>query len=101
MKYTSIRELPVTVRTVLPEEAQALYLKAYTEGWDTYDEETSSELSRESVAHRQGWVAVEREFVQEERSGKWYRRGEEPEVSEPASLVDKVKAVFTPSSAQT
>jgi cation transport regulator ChaB len=97
MKYKGILELPDAVRTILPEEAQALYVEGYNRGWDMYDEETSSELSRSSVAHREGWAAVQREFVQDEGTGKWYRRGEEPErpeSRESAGLLGTVRTFF-------
>jgi cation transport regulator len=94
MEYKSIEELPDTVRDILPEEAQELYLKGYNQGWEAYDEETSSDLSHESVAHRQGWIFVQKEFVQDEGTGEWHRKGEEAEEEE-EGLLDKVQDVFS------
>jgi cation transport regulator len=76
--YESIQDLPDIVRDVLPERAQELYLEAFNEAWEEYDEEKTSEMSQESVANREGWAAVRKEYTHDDKTGKWYH-GEVPE----------------------
>jgi hypothetical protein len=45
------------------------------------------------VAHRQGWAAVEQEFVQDLDTGKWHCRDQEV-VEEEKGLLDKVRDVI-------
>lgn len=93
MRYESIEDLPQTLRTTLPEEAQRIYLDAYQEHWDAYDEEEGGEMGRASVAHREGMNAVELEYTKVDNV--WYRRGEEPEESEEGEgILDQVKDIF-------
>jgi cation transport regulator len=79
MTYESKEELPDTIRDVLPEQAQELYVEAYNEAWEAYDERWSSELGREGVANREAWASVKQEFVQNEETRQWYPKGEMPE----------------------
>ncbi len=97
MTYKTTNDLPDTIRQALPEEAQKIYLEAYNQSWENYEEEIEpGEQDREAVAHRDGWAAVKHEFVQDEKKGKWYRKGEEPdETEEDEGLVDKVKDVLS------
>jgi len=77
MRYEKTEDLPDTIRDVLPEEAQDIYLEAYQRSYDNYQEGEGGELSRESVAHRDGWTAVQQEYEQDKETGEWHRRGEE------------------------
>ena len=61
------------------EEIQEIYLTAFNQSWDSYDTEKNAGLDRQSVAHRDGWQAVKREYVHDEQKGIWYRKGENPE----------------------
>ena len=36
MQYEAVKQLPVTIRNVLPEEAQEIYLKAYNQAWEEF-----------------------------------------------------------------
>jgi len=92
MKYENKSDLPETLRDILPEEAQDIYLEAYKDAWEDHQEEQAGDLSRASVAHQQGWAAVKREFVQNEETGEWHRKGEEPEDKQ--GLLDKIKSLF-------
>jgi cation transport regulator len=95
--YEAIADLPDTIRDVLPEDAQHIYLEAYQRSWETYKEGQGGEMGREAVAHRDGWNAVKREYVKDEGTGKWYKEGEMPEdeeQEEDTGLVDAVKSVF-------
>lgn len=96
MRYETIEDLPESLTSILPVEAQKVYLEAYERSWETYKEEQSGELNRESVAHRDGWSAVRREFEKDDASGRWYPKGELPEdeEEEEQGLVDKIKDVF-------
>jgi cation transport regulator len=95
MRYESIEDLPSTIRDVLPEEAQEIYLEAYNESVDDYEEWEGGEMSRESVANRDAWHAVKQEFVKNEETQRWYRIGEAPEEEdEDEGLIDKIKDVF-------
>lgn len=74
MRYEKKSDLPYTIRDVLPEEAQEIYLKAYQKSYDKYEEAEGGELSQESVAHRDGWTAVQHEYEQNKETGKWHRK---------------------------
>lgn len=91
--YESKKELPDTVRDVLPEEAQEIYLEAFNRSWEMYDEEETGQMSREAVANRDGWAAVKRDYTRDDETGKWYPAGEVPEESEEEEeegLLDKL-----------
>ncbi|MFP4344320.1 MAG: ChaB family protein [Anaerolineales bacterium] len=79
MRYESLDDLPDTIRDVLPEEAQELYLEAYQKAWDAYKPEIGGDLGQAGMAHRDAWHVVKKEYVQDEKKGDWYRKGEEPE----------------------
>lgn len=90
MRYETMSDLPETIRDVLPEGAQEIYLEAYKRNWEEYDEDAlSGDMSRHAVAHRNAWSAVKREYVHDEEKGLWYRKGEEPE--EDRGIVDDLK----------
>ena len=76
MRYENKSQLPPTIRDVLPEHAQELYLQAYRKAWDEY-EEGQGYLSRETMAHQQGYTAVRHEYVQDRGTGKWHPIGAE------------------------
>jgi cation transport regulator ChaB len=77
--YESVEDIPDIIRDVLPDDAQELYLEAYQQSWNSYDERQTSELSRQSVAHRDGMAAVMQEYTYFSDTGDWYAKGEEPE----------------------
>jgi cation transport regulator len=78
--------VPQTVRDVLPEAAQQVYVAAYARSWDEYDAATgnSESTAREAVASRDAWAAVTREFERDPVTFKWHRKGE---ATEPESAV--------------
>jgi cation transport regulator len=95
MEYQSTSDLPPTIRDVLPEDAQALYLDAYNRAWREYDEDATIGQSRETLAHQQGWLAVRHEYVQDQGTGLWHRRGETAKQEEkPRGLFAKLKSLF-------
>jgi cation transport regulator len=85
MEYKTIEDLPDTLKESLPNEAQNIYIKAFKNAWDNYEERQGGDMDRESVAHRQAMKKVRDEFTFHEDSGNWYRQGEEPEVEEEGS----------------
>ena len=93
--YESVDELPDTVRDVLPLEAQEVYLEAFNESWERYEEDHTSELTQEAYANRDAWTAVKREFTRDDETGEWYPEGEVPEHEEEEEerLLDRLEDV--------
>lgn len=65
MPYSSNEELPDSVRNVLPEHAQDIFLKAFNHAWDEYGGD-------EPRAFRVAWAAVKREY-RKDSTGRWLR----------------------------
>lgn len=89
--YKSIKDLPETLRHYLPEDLQKIYLEGFQKSWEKYEEDRGGEMGREGVAHRDGMIAVQQEYVHDDETGRWYRKGEEPKKDEEAeeqSLLD-------------
>lgn len=76
-KYTSVQDLPGTVREKLPAHAQEIYLKAHNNAMEQYkdprERRGGSAESLEEVAHKVAWAAVEKEYEKNE-NGEWVRR---------------------------
>jgi cation transport regulator len=74
MPYKDLKELPDTVRNVLPKHGQEIYLAAYNNAWDEYrdPEDRRGEDSRETVAHKVAWAAVKQ--VYQKVGDTWRRR---------------------------
>ena len=95
MRYENRSDLPQTLRDVLPERGQDIDLEAYQKAWDTYAEGTGY-LSRDVLAHQQGWTALQHEYVQDQGTGKWYRIGQAPtEEEKRRGLLAKLRAIFS------
>jgi cation transport regulator len=95
MKYQTTNDLPPTIRDVLPEDAQQKYVSAYNQAWDAYEEEPTVGQSREALAHQQGWLAVRHEYVLDQGTGQWHRKGEKPqEKEEPQGLIERIRSLF-------
>lgn len=71
MPYSSVEELPASVRTHLPPHAQEIYVGAFNGAWDEYGWEGPHE--REKTAHRVAWAAVKRKYVK--IGDSWMPRG--------------------------
>jgi cation transport regulator len=56
--YTTIAELPPSVRRHLPEHAQEIYRGAFNNAWQSY----AADLTREEISHRVAWAAVKRRY---------------------------------------
>lgn len=72
MPYATLKELPDSVRNVLPKHAQEIYQAAYNSAWDQYDEphERQDDSSREETSHAVAWSAVKRTY-EKGYDGKW------------------------------
>ncbi|MFA5595593.1 MAG: ChaB family protein [Trueperaceae bacterium] len=72
MPYATLKELPDSVRNVLPKHAQEIYQAAYNSAWDQYDEphERQGDSSREETSHAVAWSAVKRTY-EKGYDGKW------------------------------
>ena len=71
MPYQKISDLPDSVKDNLPKHAQEIYMAAYNNAWEEYDEpeERRGDASREETAHRVAWAAVKKKY--EKQGDKW------------------------------
>jgi cation transport regulator len=72
MPYKNMSDLPDGVRDNLPEHAQEIYLAAFNNAWDQYDQpsERRGDSTREETAHSVAWAAVKRDYEKNEESGR-------------------------------
>jgi cation transport regulator len=94
VRYEELGDLPETLRTTLPREAQEVYLEAYKKAWDEYTEEEGGQAGREAVANRNAMAAVEKGFVHDSESGKWRRRGEETKEAKRKGIIESIREMF-------
>jgi len=66
----------------MPEEAQKIYMEAYNQTWEDYEEQEGGELNRDGVSHRQGIHAVENKYLLDQKAGNWVPREEAEEYLE-------------------
>ena len=93
MTCETVKQLPVTLRDVLPDKAKEVYRKAYNQAWEAYDKDAHGGLNQQGLAHRRGWTAVQHEYVFE--LDQWHRRGEEVERKVPEGIFDKIRSLFS------
>ena len=76
MPFKSISDLPKSVKNILPRHAQEIYLEAFNNAWEQYDqpEERLENRSREETAYRVAWYAVKQKYEKYEPTGKWKRK---------------------------
>jgi cation transport regulator len=76
MPYSSLEELPDSVRDNLPNHAQEIYMKAFNNAWDEYadPEERRGDASREETSHKVAWAAVKNVYKKDEESGEWKKK---------------------------
>ena len=79
MPYKNLSELPEEVRTNLPQYAQNIYLNAYNSAWKEYKEPRRghSFRTREQVAQKVAWWAVENNFDKDLKTNLWGPRKSE------------------------
>ena len=73
MPYSSIAELPSSVRDKLPRHAQEIYKEAFNNAYDEYAERGPE--GREETAHKVAWTAVKKKYRKDEASGTWHEAG--------------------------
>jgi cation transport regulator len=73
MPYSSISELPESVRNVLPKHAQEIYKEAFNSAYDEYKDPNDRKKggSREEAAHRVAWAAVKKKY-EKGSDDKWH-----------------------------
>jgi len=59
MPYFTNQDLPIPVRSHLPDHAQAIYREAFNHAWEEY----AADPRQEEIAHRVAWAAVKKVFV--------------------------------------
>jgi cation transport regulator len=71
MPYDNLKELPKSVKSVLPTHAQKIYLAAFNNAWDEYKDPKArqGDDSRETVAHKVAWAAVKQKY--EKDGDRW------------------------------
>jgi cation transport regulator len=64
MPYRNLDDLPESIRNVLPEYAQEIYLQAYKKAWEQYEKQglRRGEATREATADKVAWAAVRQEY---------------------------------------
>lgn len=67
---------PHSLSDIYPMAAQEIYVNTYKQSWAKSGEAARDNLSRESVAARDAWDAVWREFTQDSVTHKWHRIGD-------------------------
>lgn len=74
MPYDHVSDLPESVTSALPDLAQEIYLAAFNDAWDRYEdaEDRRGDDSREAVAHKVAWSAVKQKY--EKDGNTWVRR---------------------------
>lgn len=77
MPYKHTNDLPDSVKDHLPKHAQEIYLEAFNNAWQEYDEpqERRGGASREETAHKVAWAAVKKKYEKDEQSGEWKAKG--------------------------
>jgi cation transport regulator len=74
MPYKSTGELPEAVQHALPARAQEIFLKAFNNAWEEYKEPKNRrdpKETREAVAFKVAWRAVEQVYVKDPKTGQW------------------------------
>ncbi len=51
MQYETVKQLPVTIRDVLPDKAKEIYRTAYNQVWEEYDKDAHMGLDQQGIAH--------------------------------------------------
>ena len=74
MPYNNLKDLPESVRHMLPKHAQEIYLAAFNSAWDQYKDskDRQGDDSQEEVAHKVAWSAVKKKY--KKAGNKWKRK---------------------------
>ena len=89
---------PRSLSDIYPAAAQQLYIATYKQSLASSEAAARDSLSRESVAARDAWDAVRREYIQDPVTHKWRRNGDqvaaEPTRTDKRSFLGMVKGLF-------
>jgi len=71
MPYQTNKDLPDSVRHVLPLHAQDIYRAAFNHAWDEYKDpdKRRTDEPREQIAHKVAWAAVKKKYRKVD--GEW------------------------------
>lgn len=75
--YKSTKELPESVQKALPDHALEIFLKAVNNAWQQYKEpkeRRDPKESREEVAFKVAWAAVEQVYEKDPKTSKWRKK---------------------------
>ncbi len=75
--YKSIKELPEPVQKALPVHGQEIFLRAVNAAWDQYKEPSerrNPQETREEVAFKVAWNAVEKVYEKDPKTKQWRRK---------------------------
>lgn len=70
MPYLANVDLPLSLRSRLPEHAQDIYRSAFNNAWERYGDGDAER--REEIAHRVAWSAVKKRYYKVD--GAWIPR---------------------------
>lgn len=75
MPFSSLEDLPESVKDSLPHHGQEIYLEAFNSAWDQYDEphERKQGRDREQTAHAVAWAAVKKVYKRV-KQGEWKKK---------------------------
>lgn len=75
MPYQSKKELPESVKHVLPAHAQEIYKEAFNSAFEEYKkpERRRDDDDREEVAHKVAWAAVKKKYAKGQDE-KWHEK---------------------------
>lgn len=75
MPYTTTKDLPESVRSVLPDHAQDIYKEAFNSAYDEYKDpkERRGGAGREETAHKVAWAAVKKQY-EKGADEKWHKK---------------------------
>src|SRR5512136_469135 len=75
--YKATKDLPEAVRNALPDHAQEIFLKAANAAWEKYrdpKDRRDPKESRDEVAYKIAWAAVERGYEKDPVTKTWRKR---------------------------
>ncbi len=74
MPYKKTNELPESIKSNLPKEAQKIFKEAYNNAWKEYKDpkKRQGNTSREGASRRVAWSAVKKKY--KKSKGKWVKK---------------------------
>ena len=68
MPYNNLNDLPENVTNSLPKHAQEIFLAAFNNAWEQYDDSSKrhGDDSRETVAMKVAWSAVKQKYIKKD-----------------------------------